>query len=240
MIRGAEEDMAQLIDWARNGHDLTTNQGMKPGLIYIINQDNQPDFSEWKDTNFATKKILDKLQSSNRFAQEQKKWGDRGCEVSSVRQLLEKYYDSVQVIFLPEFLPRRPSCEAHEVQSQYELLYHEIDRRSQGAASRRRDAGLLMDLDRLARHSVDVLRRLADDFHSPVDLHGLLLETLQPYPSNFKSHVLNFLAWFTDRARGGGRSREAQEPGYESAIIERVTAFVATCVAREVARNHQG
>ncbi len=227
--------MAQLIDWARNGHDLTTNQGMKPGLIYIINQDNQADFSQWKDTKFATKKILEKLQASKRFAQERDTWNNRGFQVSSVLQLLEKYYDSVQVVFLPEFLPRRPLCEAHEVQSQYELLYGEIDRLSQAGADRRRDAGLLMDLDRLSRHSVDVLRKLAEDFHSAVDLYSML-ETFQQYPSNFKSHVLNFLAWFTDGERGG----HTQEPGYESSVIERVTAFVATCVAGEVSRNRQG
>ncbi len=238
VVRGAEEDMAQLIDWARNGHDLTTNQGMKPGLIYIINQDNQAEFSQWKDPDFATARILEKLQASRRFAQEQESWSRRGSQISSVHQLLRKYYESVRVVFLPEFLPHRPLCEAHEVEAQYQLLYGEIDRRSKAAADRRKDAGLLMDLERISRHSIGVLTKLADNFHSPVDLYDML-ETSQPYPSNFKSHVLNFLTWFTNEERAGPRTLSL-DPGSESSVIERVTPFVATCVAGEIARTRQG
>jgi hypothetical protein len=230
--------MAQLIDWARNGHDLTTNQGMKPGLIYIINQDNQAEFAQWKDADFATGKILEKLQTSRRFAQEQETWIRRGSQISSVRQLLGKYYESVRVVFLPEFLPHRPLCEAHEVEAQYKLLYGEIDRRSKAAAERRKDAGLLMDLERISRHSIGVLSKLADNFHNPVDLYGML-DTSQPYPSNFKSHVLNFLTWFTNGERVGPQT-SGLDPGSESSVIERVTPFVSTCVAGEVARNRQG
>ncbi len=61
--------MAQLVDWTHDAHDFTTNQGVKPGLLYIINQDKHSDLEKWRDVEYATKAILEKLRKSNGLRQ---------------------------------------------------------------------------------------------------------------------------------------------------------------------------
>jgi hypothetical protein len=115
--------MAQLVNWAHDAHDFTANQGVKPGLLYIINQDNHSNLKDWRDPEYATKCILDKLRKSKRFATEQELWSSRGRKVATADQLLRCYYSSVKVVFIPQFLPEDPICEADDLWKQYRLLY---------------------------------------------------------------------------------------------------------------------
>ena len=115
--------MARLIDWANEARDFTTNQGVKPSLIVIINQENNSDFSKWRDNSYATEELLNKLRSSKRFISEQLRWRDRGAIIDTADQLLRCYYRDVSVVFVPQFLPGRILCSARDLQGQYDLLY---------------------------------------------------------------------------------------------------------------------
>jgi len=144
--REAEVDiMTRLIECSKNAHDLTTNQGIKPALVYIINRESLVNFVEWPDPRTATAKIMRKLKKSDRFEKEQRAWKDRGKTIKSADELLRCYYASISVVFIPEFYPEHPGCEASLMHRQYKLLYEEICKLSTLSSERREKAGVLFD-----------------------------------------------------------------------------------------------
>jgi hypothetical protein len=227
--------MAQLVDWAHDAHDFTTNQGVKPGLLYIINQDNHSDLNKWRNVDFATKSILEKLRKSKRFTTDQKLWSERGRKVHTADQLLRCYYSSVKVIFIPQFLPKNPVCEANELWEQYRLLYREVAGLSWSSSEHRREARVLFNLETLSRHSIGVLQQLAADYASSVDLRNLA-EPEQSYPCGFNGHVLNILSRFQDNAPQDQRADDS-DIGVEEALILKIFKYVAICIAREIKRT---
>ena len=218
--------MARLIDWAKNAHDWTTNQGTKPALIYIINRENMADLREWSDMASAKRRIMDKMKNSIRFESERLEWKARLRNIRTADQLLLCYYSSISVVFIPEFNAKNPNCEASEMMQQYQKLYHEIDSLSTASAKAREQAGLLFDSENLARHSITVLDELAKDPEAPLDLHKLVVVS-QAHPNDFPSHVLNMLS----------RLSQNDENMNELVLINRVSGYVATCVASEVMRK---
>lgn len=227
--------MAQLVDWAHDAHDFTTNQGVKPGLLYIINQDNHSNLEEWRDMEYATKCVLKKLRKSKRFATEQELWSRRGRKVVTADQLLQCYYSSVKVVFIPQFLPKEPICEADDLWQQYRLLYREVNGLSWSSSEYRREARVLFNLETLSRHSIGVLGQLAADYKSSVDLRKLA-EPAQAYPCGFNGHVLNVLSRFQETAPKDQRTNE-QDIGTEAALILKIFKYVAICIAREIKRT---
>jgi len=227
--------MAQLVDWAHDAHDFTTNQGVKPGLLYIINQDNHSDLGKWRDIEYATKAILEKLRKSKRFATEQNFWKSRGRKVETADQLLRCYYSSVKVVFIPQFLPFNPICEADDLWKQYQLLHQEILGLSWSSSEHRREARVLFNLETLSRHSIGVLQQLAADYTSSVDLRNLA-EPAEPYPCGFNGHVLNILSRFQEVAPKDQRTND-QDIGPEEALIMKIFKYVAICIAREIKRT---
>jgi hypothetical protein len=227
--------MAQLVNWAHDAHDLTTNQGVKPGLLYIINQDNHSNLEKWRDIEYATKTVLEKLRKSKRFATEQELWSSRGRKVVTADELLRCYYSSVKVVFIPQFLPKDPICEADDLWQQYRLLYREVNGLSWSSSEHRREARVLFNLETLSRHSIGVLQQLAADYTSSVDLRKLA-EPTQPYPCGFHSHVLNVLSRFQETAPKDQRMND-HEIGAEAALIKKIFKYIAICTAREIKRT---
>ncbi|KAE9378224.1 FabD/lysophospholipase-like protein [Stipitochalara longipes BDJ] len=233
--RTAEDDMAQLVNWAHDAHDFTTNQGVKPGLLYIINQDNHSNLEDWRNVEYATKCVLEKLRKSKRFATEQELWSSRGRKVTTADQLLRCYYSSLKVVFIPQFLPKDPICEADDLWKQYRLLYREVNGLSWSSSEHRKEARVLFNLETLSRHSIGVLRQLAVDPTSSVDLRKIA-EPAQTYPCGFNGHVLNILAQFQETAPKNHKTSE-QTLGAEEALIRKVFKYVAICIAREIKRT---
>jgi hypothetical protein len=235
LLRTTGNDMEQLISWAYDAHGRTANQEVKPALLYIINQDNLLDFETWTDIDKATKIVLAKLRRSERFSKEQSLWRERGRHIETADQLLLCYYSSVKVVFIPQFLPDHPICEAVDVHKQYNILYRQIADLSWVSSNLRERVGVLFDLETLTRHSMRVLNSLSNNFESSVDLHKLA-EPFQAYPTNFKSHVLNFLSSayeFYPRENATGH----QVIGSEISLIRNAMKYIAICNVGEIART---
>jgi hypothetical protein len=233
--------MAQLVDWAHDAFDFTINQGVKPSLLYVINQDSHSDFAKWADVEFATAAIMEKLRKSKRFEEEQTLWTKRGERVETADQLLKCYYSQVKVVFIPQFLPDTPMCEAQELKRQYKILYKEINDLSLLSSTNREAAGILFDVETLSRNSSGVLEELAKDFTTSVDLHRLA-EPFQTYPTNFKTHVLNILSRLQElspeTSRGFNHSTSAATtPSSEVSLIKRNINYLAHCIAGEIVRT---
>jgi hypothetical protein len=192
--RFSENDLERLVHWAHDAHDFTTNKVVKPSLIYIVNQDPNAIFSDWKDVSIAATKMMQKWRSSRRFQDLQKTWRDRGAQVDTADQLLYRYYRDVKVVSIPEFKTgKQQVCNAEELQEQYGRLYSEIGDLSSRSARPRKGAGMEFNLETLSRLNMSVLEQLGKDPSSSVDLRSLA-QPLQPYPTNFNSHVLNVLS----------------------------------------------
>lgn len=224
--------MTRLVDWANEARDFTANQGVKPNLIYIINQDNHSDFTLWRDINHATKEMIDKWKSSKRFANEQKRWRDKGAVVETADQLLRCYYRDVTVVFMPQFLPGRSVCSASDLQQQYSILYEMIDRQSWQSSEKRRTTSLLLDLEGFSRGSMRVLERLAEDPHCSLDLKKLE-EPFRNHPTNFVSHAFNVLCHLQRRSE----YVDDISFGTEIRLIKKVLPYIVVCVAGEMLRQ---
>ena len=234
MDRMAENDMTHLVEWAHDAHDRTTNQGAKPGLVYIIDMDSNLDPSEWMNGDFATTRIMAKLQASTKFKSMQHLWRTRNTKVETVQDLLHCYYSNIRVVFIPYFDPSRPCCEAAAMKEQYSTLYRVITELSSTSADRRKVIGTLFDLDSLSIHTIGVLEKLAQDYQSTVDLHGLVGSS-QEYPTGFSSHVLDFLVRFGNSSAGApGPSRQTVQG--DVSLVKNLCNHIALCVGGEISR----
>jgi hypothetical protein len=235
VVRTAEEDIAHLVDWAHDAFLSTTNQSVKPALLYIINQDNHSPFERWSNVDFATRTILEKLRKSNRFKEEQEIWRERDVIIESADELLNCYYSSFKVIFIPQFLPSNPICEASEVNNQYATLYGTIDKLSLQSSDDRMSAGILFDLETLSRHCNSVLEELSRDPDAPVDLHRLA-EPSQKYPTSFTTHALNVLSRLQEQSPRDRRTGHAAINSEVSLVSSKLSYF-ANCIAGEIGRS---
>ncbi|KAE8443409.1 hypothetical protein EG329_001890 [Mollisiaceae sp. DMI_Dod_QoI] len=233
--RTAEEDIAHLIDWAHDAFISTTNQSVKPALLYIINQDNHAPLERWSKVEFATHTILEKLRSSNRFREEQEIWSDRGVVIDSVDQLLNCYYSTFKVMFIPQFLPTNPICEAAEVNDQYAALYDSISTFSWQASEDRLSAGILFDLETQSRHCMSVLEELSRDPNASVNLYHLA-EPAREYPTSFKTHALNALSRLQEQSPKDRRTNHAAINS-EVSLINSKLPYFAHCIAGEIERT---
>lgn len=234
-VRQAEHDMSRLVDWANEARDFTTNQGVKPSLIYIINKGSESDFSRWRHIPYATGEMLKKWKASQRFINEQKRWRDRGAVVETADELLRRYYRDVTVVYVPQFLPGRALCSASDLQKQYDHLYEQIAQQSQDSSEKRRGTGLLFDMEAFSQTSVRVLGQLAIDPKCSVDLKELA-EPLRAQPTNFTSHVLNAFRRLQDL---DARQDDATI-GTEVRLIKNILPYLVACVAGEVLRAQGG
>jgi hypothetical protein len=223
--------MARLVEWADEAGDFTTNRGVKPSLIYIVNQDNRSDFSAWRDTSHATNEMLRKWRASRRFIDEQKRWQARGVAVETADQLLRCYYRDVTVVFIPQFLPDHKVCGANELREQYDTLYGQIGQQSFDSSEKRRVGGLLFDLEAFSRSSIRVLKQLAENPHCILDLKDLA-EPLREQPTNFTHHVLNILRRLQEQAEQVGDA----EIQTEVRLIQKAIPYLVASVAGEVLR----
>ena len=227
--------MVRLIDWAQEARDFTTNQGVKPSLIYIINQDNLSDFAVWRDVGHATQEMLRKWKGATRFAEEQARWRERGAVVNSADELLRCYYRDVTVVFIPQFLPGQTSCSASDLKHQYDLLYREITRQSRESSETRRNAGILFDREVFSPSTIQVLEQLAENPQCAVDLKGLA-EPLREQPTNFTSHVFNILCRLQDHSEQERRPYNITVRT-EVRLVEKTLGYLVSCVAGEFLRT---
>ena len=224
--------MVRLVDWANEARDFTTNQGVKPSLIYIVNQDNHSDFTLWRNSKHATAEMLKKWKSSKRFTDEQIRWRERGAVIDTADQLLRCYYRDVIVVVVPQFLPGGKLCSASDLQQQYNQLYGEIDQQSRESSENRRATNLFFDWEAFSRSSVRILEQLAEDPHCSVDLKRLA-EPIREQPTNFTSHVLNVVR----RLRGQEKCPDDVAAGTEVRLMKKVLPYLVVCVAGEMLRS---
>lgn len=232
VYRAAEDDLTRIVEWAHKAFDSTANQVTRPSLLYIINQDNNADLDKWVDTTYATERVMEKLRSSNRFKEEQELWKRRDDTIDTPEQLLLRYYMSVKVVFIPQFKPKEPACEAEVVRTQYTSLYDQINQLSSITNELRKSSHFQFNLEMLSKNSMKVLEQLAADYKATIDLKKLA-EPARSYPRNFKDHALNVLTRLQELGVKSG------SPGNNAAVVmvKSGTKYIATCIAGEIART---
>jgi hypothetical protein len=232
VYRAAEDDLTRIVEWAHKAFDKTANQVTRPSLLYIINQDNNAELDKWVNTTYATERVMEKLRNSNRFKEEQKLWKRRDDTIDTPEQLLLRYYMSVKVVFIPQFKPKEPACEAEAVRTQYTSLYDKINQLSSTTTELRKGSHLLFDLEMLSKNSMKVLEQLAADYKATIDLKSLA-EPARSYPSNFKSHAFSVLA----RLQELGAKPRSPGVNADVVMVKSGVKYIATCIAGEIART---
>jgi len=115
------------------------------------------------------------------------------------------------------------------------MLYDKISQLSWASSELRRSSNVLFDLESISRHTTTILEKVAKNYDTSVDLRSLAAPA-QPYPTNFKTHVLNILERLEERLPKDPRT---QHPAINSEVImiKKTLKYFANCIAGEVLRS---
>ncbi|KAK6208479.1 hypothetical protein LQW54_006825 [Pestalotiopsis sp. IQ-011] len=73
--------LLNMFKWAKEGHEKTLNQRVRPGLIIVLNKMNAGTHDALASVNQATKSLLGNFERSTRFNELQQRWRSRGKEI---------------------------------------------------------------------------------------------------------------------------------------------------------------
>jgi len=138
-------------------------------------------------------------------------------------------------LFIPQFKPEQPACEATIVKAQYHTLYNKINQLSWASSENRDSLNVLFDLEMMSRNTTQILEQLTRDYESSVDLHKLA-EPNRSYPNNFAAHVLNTLSRLQELLPNDRKTNNS-EMNSEVLLVKRNLKYFANCIAGEIFRS---
>ena len=224
-FRATQHELTQLFEWACTGHERTLNQPIRPGLIIVVNKDSASSDEQWLDVDFATQKLLEPLTLSAAFLELREKWRMRKRPLDTPKDLIECYYDSFRVIFIPELRPET----THKVAAQYGKLYAEIRLSSKRLRAKKINVNMNINVASFSVYLETAFTRLAKDLTSLIDFHYLESKDAKR-PTEFSEHITALLVKLKSHEETGNTGHLVNE----SALIERVIPFIACCIARTI------
>ncbi|KAM0227446.1 hypothetical protein ACHAP5_012176 [Fusarium lateritium] len=123
--RASQNILEQMFRWAKDGHERTLNQRVRPGLIIVLNKMPMDSHDVLSSIKKATRQLLPSFQKSTRFQELQQKWRARGRNIQNAEELILCYYDSFRVISIPQHTPSSPAV-VQVISDQVKNLYNEI------------------------------------------------------------------------------------------------------------------
>ncbi len=126
LSRSIEKIIVQLLDWAKLVAETSSNQPSLPHAIIALNASaNKIDESRWDNTAstaWLMREVQPALAENLDLQRYVRLWKKKGLEITSVEELLARYYSTFKVIHIPE--NGRPEL----IRQQISKLYFEITR----------------------------------------------------------------------------------------------------------------
>ncbi|KAK3941958.1 hypothetical protein QBC46DRAFT_352819 [Diplogelasinospora grovesii] len=227
--------LEEMFKWAKDGHEKTLNQRVRPGLVIVLNKMAQESHEVLSSVEKATRQLLDSFQRSSRYGELRMKWAARGRTINKAEDLILCYYDSFRVISIPQHTKTSPAT-ARRISAQIKVLYGEIRDVSYSIRKKRRALNMDLDVASLNAYLLQSVTALARDHHNALDFHRLA-EGDSALPRRFSEHLLQLLSNMVKHRR----LDQAQEVGGESGLITSVIPYIAaSIVAQTMTDNNKG
>ena len=198
---------------------------MLPHAVIALNaMDYGIDADRW-DTDSATRLIMKELSATvyrnSSFASYANFWRKRNRRIETVQELLESYYSSVRVVYIPTV--GRPNFISGQVMK----LYDEIARSCDKARSKKSELRMLLDADELQPYLQYAFDHFASHLDTPFDFVKASF-THSPIPLDFGGNILklalNIMNAWKDEVDG-------------EAIFSELSYMVASCIMLDSARH---
>ena len=230
--RATESELLQLFKWAVAGHERTINQRVRPGLVIVVNKDVPSEDEEWLDVDYATKTLLSHLELSPAFAELRETWKTRGKILTTAEDLIHCYYDSFRIICIPSLTPGTTQTIA----VQYRKLYDEIRKSSDKLRQKKVQVRMNLDVGSFNKYMENAFSRLAKDLTSSIDFHYMASKDTDR-PVKFREHLANLLVKLKVQGEMTDTKEiqtEDLENVPEAALLDRITPFIACCIASKI------
>lgn len=226
--RAAQTILEEMFKWAKDGHEKTLNQRVRPGLVIVLNKLAQDSLETLSTVDAATKKLLESFQRSTRFVELQKKWKARGRNITSAKDLIYCYYHSFRVIAIPQHTPTSP-VTAQRISTQIKVLYGEIVAMSGRIRAKRRSLNMDLDVASLNAYLLTSVNSLARNYNNALDFHRLS-DGDSALPRRFSEHLLQLMKNMV-KLRGLDLTDEV---GGEARLITDIIPYIASCIVAQV------
>jgi hypothetical protein len=217
-----------MFKWAKEGHEKTLNQRIRPGLIIVLNKMTDGSHNALADVGEATQRLLSNFQQSNRFADLQRKWRSRGMEIKSAQELILCYYDSFRVISIPQYTASSPAT-VKKTSDQIKSLYDEIYKMSELIRKKRQFLNMELDIASFNAYLKQSLVNLGRDYHSTIDFHQLSYAD-SSLPRRFSEHLIYVMS-------NVGKDRNfntSEAVGGELHLVSQITPYIAACIVAQI------
>jgi len=220
-----------MFKWAKEGHEKTLNQRVRPGLIIVLNKMTDGSHDSLATVDQATRRLLNNFQQSNRFIDLQRKWKSRGKEIQTAEELMLCYYDSFRVISIPQYTAASP-ITVKKTSNQIKSLYQEICRMSELIRKKRQSLNMELDTASFNAYLTQSLANLGRDYHSAIDFHQLSKGD-SSLPSRFSEHLLYVMAGVANHRN----FHTSEATGGETHLVDQMTPYIAACIAAQINNN---
>ncbi|EXK77612.1 hypothetical protein FOQG_17687 [Fusarium oxysporum f. sp. raphani 54005] len=226
--RASQDILEQMFRWAKDGHEKTLNQRVRPGLIIILNKMPADSHDVLSSVKKATRQLLDSFQKSTRFQELQRKWKARGRAIRTAEELILCYYESFRVISIPQHTPSSPTV-VKSTSDQVKALYYEIVAMSEEIRGKRQSLNLDLDVSSLNAYLLRSASALARDFHNSLDFRELS-DGDSALPRRFSEH----LAQLMSRMAKLRHFDTSQAVGGETELVLQMTPYIAACIIAQI------
>ncbi|KAK5656422.1 hypothetical protein OQA88_4803 [Cercophora sp. LCS_1] len=222
--RVAQKILEDMFDWAKDGHEKTLNQRVRPGLIIILNKMSHDSQNAMVDVQTATQRLLDSFQNSTRYAELKKRWTARGREITCAADLILCYYHDFRVISIPTYVPMSPTT-AKKISDQIKILYGEIRSMSYRIRTKRVALNMNYDVTSLSSYLLQSVTSLSKAVQNTLDFHRLA-DGDSSLPRRFSEHLLQLLSNMVKLRK----LDTAQDVGGECQLIKDLVPYIASCI----------
>ena len=221
----------KLFEWARQGHEKTLNQRVRPGLIIILNKSTELAHDALGTPEQATRRMLDAYSKSSRFRDMQHMWEKRGRRVRTAEDLIHCYYYAFKVVSIPTYTLSPPV--ASQMTEALRGVYAKVREMSERIRRKRRAANMEPDISSFNSYVEYAAKKLARNYKDAVDFHHMQTSSGDSsLPTSFSEHLVQLMSNML-RLRGLDSSNET---GGEARLVEDIIPFIASCIVAQISQ----
>ncbi|KAJ3538427.1 hypothetical protein NM208_g5905 [Fusarium decemcellulare] len=229
--KASQSILDQTFQWAKDGHERTLNQRVRPGLIIVLNKMGADSHDGLSSVEEATRRLLSSFQRSTRFRELQSKWRARGRTIENSEQLIYCYYDYFRVVSIPQHTQTSPVI-VENISHQLRVLYNEIIDMSANIHRKRQSLNMDLDISDLNAHVHRSISSLGKDLNNSLDFHELS-DGDSALPRQFSEHLSQLMArmakirhFHTNQAVGG-----------EAELVSQMMPYIAACIMAQISQD---
>ncbi|RSL74784.1 hypothetical protein CEP53_000019 [Fusarium sp. AF-6] len=226
--RQAQDILDRMFDWAKDGHERTLNQRVRPGLIIVLNKMPMDTRDSISSAERETHQLLKDFETSDRFRELQHKWRVRARPIETAEELIRCYYEDFRVISIPQLISSSPAI-VQKIATQIKTLYGEILSMSEKIRGKRKSFNLDLDTSSLNAYLHRSAAALGRDYQNSLDFHELLDGDVAP-PRRFKEHLAKVMA----RMAKLRHFDTINAVDGESDMVLQMTPYIAACILAQI------